>query len=381
MVLILVALQVQAQTGVISGKVLDDTGQPLPGASVFIKGTAKATSTDSNGAFQLAGVANGDVTLEVRSIAYKTLERVVKVSGKTEVTLTLQSDNQMLDDVVIVGYGTQTKRQVTGAISKVTGDKLTALPTPSFEASLQGQAPGVQVTQGSGLAGSGSVIRIRGIGSISAGGDPLYVLDGIPITSDPFIGGNRGAMNQNPLATINPNDIESVEVLKDAAAAGIYGSRGANGVILITTKRGKAGKKPTITFSSKYGLSTYANKPTFATGEEWLSLRQEAWTNDGNTGLAPLPGGLTGAQARQNNTDWWGIVTETGKSNDQSISISQGSEKINTYFSANYSDNNSFLKGNSYERYGFRANVDVRPTSYFTTNINIAYDNGTNNRV
>lgn len=381
MVLILVALQVQAQTGVISGKVLDDTGQPLPGASVFIKGTAKATSTDNNGAFQLTGVANGDVALEVRSIAYKTLERVVKVSGKTEVTITLQSDNQMLDDVVIVGYGTQTKRQVTGAIAKVTGDKLTALPTPSFEASLQGQAPGVQVTQGSGLAGSGSVVRIRGIGSISAGGDPLYVLDGIPITSDPFIGGNRGAMNQNPLATINPNDIESVEVLKDAAAAGIYGSRGANGVILITTKRGKAGKKPTITLSSKYGLSTYANKPTFATGEEWLSLRQEAWTNDGNTGLAPLPGGLTWAQARQNNTDWWGIVTETGRSNDQSISISQGSEKISTYFSANYSDNNSFLKGNSYERYGFRANVDVRPTSYFTTNINIAYDNGTNNRV
>jgi TonB-linked SusC/RagA family outer membrane protein len=378
---IFMVLKVQAQTGSISGKVLDEAGLPLPGASVFIKGTNKAVSTDNNGVFQFLGIANGDVVLEVRSIAYKTLQRTVKVSGKTDVTINLQSDSQMLDDVVVLGYGSQTKRQVTGAISKVTGDKITALPTPSFEASLQGQAPGVQVTQGSGLAGSGSVIRIRGIGSISAGGDPLYVIDGIPITSDPFIAGNRGAMNQNPLATINPNDIESIEILKDAAAAGIYGSRGANGVILVTTKRGKAGRKPTITLSSRYGLSTYANRPKFANSAEWLSLRQEAWTNDGNTGLAPLPGGLTWAQARQNDTDWWDIVTETGKSNDQSISYSQGTEKINTYISASYGDNHSYLKGNSYERYGFRVNLDVKPTSYFTTNINIGYDKGTNNRV
>ncbi|RZK41083.1 MAG: TonB-dependent receptor [Pedobacter sp.] len=373
-------LKVQAQTGSISGKVLDETGLPLPGASVFIKGTTKAVSTDNNGVFQFSGIRNGDVVLQIRSVGYKTLERTVKVAGVVNLNLTLEQDNQMLDDVVIVGYGTQTKREITGAISKVTSEKLTALPTPSFEASLQGQAPGVQVTQSSGLAGSGSVIRIRGIGSISAGGDPLYVLDGIPITADPFIAGNRGAMNQNPLATINPNDIESVEILKDAAAAGIYGSRGANGVILITTKRGKSGK-PKINFSTRYGLSTFANRPTFANGQEWLSLRQEAWTNDGNTGLAPLPGGLTWAQAQQNNTDWWGIVTETGKSNDQAISVSQGTEKINTYISANYSDNNSFLKGNSYERYGFRVNVDVKPTSYLTTSLNIAYDRGTNNRV
>ncbi|WP_343532039.1 TonB-dependent receptor [Pedobacter sp.] len=372
-------LKVQAQTGIISGKVLDETGLPLPGASVFVKGTTRAVSTDNEGLFKLT-VTYGDVVLQVRSVGFKTLERPLKVAGNTNVTLTLAQDNQMLDDVVIVGYGTQTKRELTGAISKVTGDKLTSLPTPSFEAGLQGQAPGVQVTQGSGLAGSGSVIRIRGIGSISAGGDPLYVLDGIPITSDPFIAGNRGAMNQNPLATINPNDIESIEILKDAAAAGIYGSRGANGVILITTKRGKAGK-PKITLSSKYGLSTYANKPTFANGAEWLSLRQEAWTNDGNTGLAPLPGGLTWAQAQQNNTDWWGIVTETGKSNDQAISVSHGTEKVNTYISATYGDNHSFLKGNSYERYGFRVNLDVKPTSYFSTSINIAYDKGTNNRV
>lgn len=377
----LCTLTTYAQTGSISGKIIDETKLPVPGVTVQVDGTQKLAITDENGNFKITGLNSGTYTLTAKYIGY-TPQKLTAVVGAGNVVLnfSLQSTSQNLDQIVVVGYGTQTKREVTGSIAKVTGDKLTALPTPSFEASLQGQAAGVQVTQGSGLAGSGSVIRIRGIGSISAGGDPLYVVDGIPITSDPFITGNRGAMNQNPLATINPNDIESVEILKDAGAAGIYGSRGANGVILITTKRGKTGK-PKFSFSTKYGLSTYANKPEFANGAEWLQLRQEAWTNDGNTGLAPLPGGLTWAQAQQNNTDWWSILTQTGHSNDQSLSFSQGTEKIKTYVSANYSDNASFLKGNSYERYGFRANVDIKPTSYLTTSINVGYDKGINQRV
>jgi len=376
----LTALKVQAQTGGISGKVLDETGLPLPGASVFIKGTNKAVSTDNNGLFQFSAIANGDVVLEVRSVGYKTLLRTVKVAGNTNVSLTLEPDSQMLNEVVAIGYGTQLKKEVTGSISKVSGDKIAAIPTPSFEASLQGRAPGVQVTQGSGLAGSGSVIRIRGIGSISAGGDPLYVIDGIPVTADPFLNGNRGGMNQNPLATLNAADIESVEILKDAGAAGIYGSRGANGVILVTTKRGKAGK-PTFNLSTKYGLSTYANKPKFASGPEWLALRQEAWVNDGNTGLAPLPQGLTWAQASQNNTDWFDLVTQVGQLNDQNLSFSHGTDKIKTFISANYNDLQSFLKGNSYGKYGLRANVDIKPNDYFSTSINIGYSKGTNTRV
>lgn len=377
----LCTLTTYAQTGSISGKILDDSKLPIPGASVQVDGTQKLTVTDNDGNYRITGLASGTYTLTAKYIGFAPAKLTATVgAGNVVLNFELKGESQNLNEVVVVGYGTQTKREVTGSIAKVGGDKLTAIPTPSFEASLQGQAPGVQVTQGSGLAGSGSVIRIRGIGSISAGGDPLYVVDGIPITSDPFITGNRGAMNQNPLATINPNDIESVEILKDAGAAGIYGSRGANGVILITTKRGKSGK-PKISLSSKYGLSTYANKPTFANGPEWLQLRQEAWTNDGNTGLAPLPGGLTWAQAQQNNTDWWGILTQTGKSNDQSISISQGTEKVKTYISANYSNNESFLKGNSYERYGFRTNFDIKPTNYFSTSINVGYDKGINQRV
>ena len=377
----LCTLTTYAQSGSISGKIVDDSKLPIPGATILVAGSPKLAITDNDGNYKITGLASGTYTLTAKYIGYANLSLTATV-GAANVVLdfSLKAESQGLDEVIVVGYGTQTRREVTGSIARVSGDKLTALPTPSFEASLQGRAAGVQVTQGSGLAGSGSVIRVRGIGSISAGGDPLYVIDGIPVTSDPFLSGNRGAMNQNPLATLNANDIESVEILKDAGAAGIYGSRGANGVILVTTKRGKQGK-PSINFSTKFGLSTYANKPDFVNGAEWLQLRQEAWTNDGNTGLASLPQGLTWAQAQQNNTDWFDLVTQTGKSNDQQLSFSQGTDKVKTYLSANYGDNESFLKGNAYEKYGVRANVDVKPTDYLSVNINIGYNKGTNTRV
>ena len=160
--------------------------------------------------------------------------------------------------------------------------------TPSFEAALQGQAAGVQVSQSSGVAGAGSLIRVRGVASVSAAGDPLYVVDGIPITQDYFLRGNSGALNNNPLATINPNDIDSVEILKDAAATGIYGSRGANGVILITTKRGK--REPAMNSAAAWASPTPPPCPTCSYTEQYLTLRQEAWENDGGTGYVWLPG-------------------------------------------------------------------------------------------
>ncbi|MBE9599163.1 TonB-dependent receptor [Pedobacter sp. MC2016-24] len=378
--LLITALTANAQTSSLAGKVLDETGLPLPGASIQIKSLGRTTATNTDGTYKITGLNNGPVTVTISFIGYQTKDQSVTINGSTTANFDVKPDAQGLDEVVVVGYGTQTRREVTGSIAKVSGEKIAALPTPSFEASLQGRAPGVQVTTGSGLAGSGSVIRVRGIGSISAGGDPLYVVDGIPITSDPFLNGNRGAMNQNPLATINSEDIESIEILKDAGAAGIYGSRGANGVILITTKRGKSGT-PTVNFSTKYGLSTYANKPKFVSGAEWLALRQEAWINDGNTGLATLPQGITWAQAQNTNTDWFDEVTRIGKYNEQNISLSQGTDKIKTYIAANHDNNQSFLKGNSYEKYGFRTNIDIKPTDYFSTSINVGYSQGTNQRV
>ena len=175
----------------------------------------------------------------------------------------LREDAVMLNESIVVGYGVQRKKEVTGAISTIDSKDITAVQTPSFEAALQGQAAGVQVTQGSGMAGSGSVIRIRGLSSLSAGGDPLYVVDGIPINQGYFVGPgtNSGGMNRNPLASFNPNDIKSVEVLKDAAATGIYGSRGANGVILITTKRGTR-KGLQVSYRSSYGAGDPPPAPT-----------------------------------------------------------------------------------------------------------------------
>lgn len=368
--------QAIAQAKQISGRVTNATGGPVANASVIVKGLNIGTSTDNDGRFSLSVPASAG-TLVVTSIGFNAQE--VRVTGET-VNVSLGTAAAALNEVVVVGYGTQRRRDVTGAISKVTSEKITSIAAPSFEAALQGKAPGVQVIQGSGLAGSGSVIRIRGIGSISAGADPLYVVDGIPIISDVFIRTNSSAMNQNPLSAINPSDIESVEVLKDAAAAGIYGSRGSNGVILITTKRGKAGK-PTFNYNNKIGLTTYAARPEFVNGTEWLQLRQEAWENDGNTGLAPLPAGMSWEQARKNNTDWWKELTRTGVIHEHNLSMSQGNRFMKSFIGGTFSDNESYLLNNSFTRMGLRSNFDFTFSQSLKVMVNAAYNRGINKRV
>jgi outer membrane receptor protein involved in Fe transport len=200
-----------AQNKVITGKVTDSKdGTGVPGVNVSGKGTRIVVQTKADGTYSIS-VPSSVNTLVISSVGYGSQE--VSISGKTAADVSLVVTNTSLNEVVVIGYGTQRRREVTGAISKVTGDKLNTIVAPSFEAALQGKAPGVQVLQGNGLAGSGAVIRIRGNGSISAGGDPLYVVDGIPIISDQFLRTNGGAMNQNPLASLNPADIESIEIL------------------------------------------------------------------------------------------------------------------------------------------------------------------------
>ena len=386
--LILLSFQSQAQDRLITGVVTDGVqATGIARASVNVKGTGIGTTTAEDGSFRL-NVPASATTLVISSVGFSPRE-VPITSGPLSITLT--PGNTALNEVIVIGYGTQRRRDVTGAIAKVSGEQLTTIATPSFEAALQGKAPGVQVIQGSGLAGSASVVRIRGIGSISASGDPLYVIDGIPITSDPFLRGNSGAMNQNPLASLNPNDIESVEVLKDAGAAGIYGSRGANGVILITTKRGKSGK-PTFNYSNKLGISTYANKPDFVNAKEWLQLRQEAWENDGNTGFPTLPGynsdaaseaqrAADFAKAGAVNTDWWDLLTQHGFINEHNASVSAGTSKLRTYAGLSYSDNEGYIKNNAFTRYSARLNVDYRVTDKFKVALTSSYNRGVNKRV
>lgn len=373
----------------VTGRVTSATdGSSLPGVTIRIKGTGTGTSTDLDGNYNIQ-TANPESVLVFSYVGF--IDQEVRVGARSVIDVALVEDVTALEEVVVVGYGVETKRELTGAIAKVDGSTIANTTVPSFEAALQGQAPGVQVIQGSGVAGAGSVIRIRGISSVSAGGDPLIVVDGIPITQDNFLATNfqNGAFNNNPLASINPNDIESVEILKDAAAAGIYGSRGANGVILITTKRGKTGK-PTFEFSTRFGISQPVAKPEMLNAAEYLQIAREAWRNDGGTGIPDLRSygvnvdyafadsiaNATGGAG----TDWWDLLTHNGFKQSYDLSMRQGTEKIKSYVGISYSDNGSYIIGNKLERLNARANVDFQPIQSLTVKLSTSFNRGINHR-
>ncbi len=240
--LVLVVFGASAQQSTVSGKVLGEDGTGLPGVSIFVKNTTTGTVSDIDGNYNLR-VNGSDAVLVYSFLGYETEE--VTVGNQSTIDITLLPDLTQLSEVIVVGYGTKRKEELTGAINVVDSEQLKQVPAPSFQDALQGSAPGVQVLANDGAPGAGMSIRIRGIGSINASNEPLYVIDGIPITSGngeisttDFDNGGRSA---NPLASINPNDIENIVILKDASSTAIYGARGANGVVLITTKSGSAG--------------------------------------------------------------------------------------------------------------------------------------------
>ena len=367
---------------VITGTVVDETKQPLPGAAVYVVEQQTGTNSDMDGKF-IVPVKPGELTVEISFIGYSKLTRKVTVaSGQTLNlgSLSLSPEESKLDEIIVVGYGVQRKREVTGSMVKLDSKKLNDMPTPTFEAAFQGKAAGVQIVTGSGVAGSGAVVRIRGVASISASADPLYVVDGIPITQDNFLQGNSGGFNNNPLATINPNDIESIEILKDAAATAIYGSRGANGVILITTKRGK-GKELKFNFSTRLGTSNPTQRPQMLNSQEWLQMYKEAWANDGKVGTPTLPAGITWEQAEATNTDWVDQTITTGFKQRYDLSAQMAKDKYNFYVGGSYDLNESYLIGNSYERLSGRVNGDYRFSKKFEVGLSTSLVRGTNNRI
>ncbi|MEN7549091.1 TonB-dependent receptor [Rapidithrix thailandica] len=377
-----------AQQLAVKGTVTDATDEsPIPGVNILIKGTSTGAFSDFDGKFNIK-VEKGQV-LVFSFVGYETLE--MEITNQTVLNVKLDANIQQLDEIVVVGYGSLTQREVTGSIARVKGQELAEVPTPSFEAALQGQAAGVQVIQGSGYAGSGSVIRIRGAASVSASGDPLYVVDGLPVTSDQFLTGNEGAFNTNPLASLNPNDIEDIKILKDASAVGIYGSRAANGVVFVTTKRGKSGK-PKFTFSTRHGVSQPVAKAKMLNTAQYLQLRQEAWENDGGTGAVYLPGYTSATddaatrlaafeKASQVDTDWWDETTRVGYKQDYNLSMSQGTDKLKSYVGASYSNNESYLKGNKLERFTARANLDYALLSNLDMSLGASFARMVNHRV
>ncbi len=377
-------LHFSAVAQLISGKVIDDTGLPLPGAAVTVKEQPSIGAiTNADGYFKLDNIQPGSITIVISFIGFETQSIPVEVTASTQKNLDIQlvESSNSLDEIVVVGYGVQRRKENTGSIVRLSAKDVTDMPAPSFENTIQGKAPGVQIITGSGLSASPSVVRIRGISSISAAGDPLYVVDNIPITQDYFINGNSGGMNTNPLATINPNDIESVEILKDASATAIYGSRGANGVILITTKRGKKGGLR-FGFNTNIGFSEPTRVPEMLSGPEYLQLYEEAWVNDGNVGTPTFPfANISWEEAQQNNTDWVSQTIGTGVKQMYDFNVQKGAEKYNFYLGGSFDRNESYLLGNSYERLSGRANADFRLSPKFKLGVSTSLSRGDNNRV
>jgi TonB-linked SusC/RagA family outer membrane protein len=368
----------------VKGVLIDENKETMIGAAVRVKGTTIGTTTNLDGEYTLSGITPGKIALEYSFVGYKKIERTVNVAEGQSVTenVTMEPNTSIMDELVVVGYGVQRRRDISSSVVKLEGKELMEVPTPSFENGLQGKASGVQVITGSGAAGSASTVRIRGVASVSAGGDPLYVVDGIPITQNYFLNGNNQGMNNNPLAAINPNDIESVEVLKDAAATGIYGSRGSNGVILITTKRGnKGGSGFKVDFSTRQGVSMPTARPNMMNSQEYLQMYEEAWTNDGRLGVPVLPGNISWEDAQNTDTDWVDEVIGLGYQQSYDLGIGHSGKRHNVYGGISRQDDESYMIGNSYERIAARLNGDYTVTKWAKVSISSSLSQGTNNRL
>jgi TonB-linked SusC/RagA family outer membrane protein len=355
---------VHAQERIVSGKVTSpEDGTPLPGVNVIVKGTAIGTTTDADGKFALS-VPGSNATLTFSFIGLQTME--VSVGERTQLDVQLQSDVTQLNEVVVVGYGTVQKRELTGAVSSIKGDVISNLPLQSFDRALQGRAAGVQVLSANGVPGGAVSVRIRGVGSITAGNEPLYIVDGVQLNNRND-GGTR--VSNNPLAFLNPNDIESMEILKDAANASIYGAQAANGVVIITTKKGKAGAATTFTMNYYKGVVEPLPTLHMLNTQEFIQIRQEAVQtgSPSNTaaqtrsavlsslGLSPT---LSDDEvAALPSYDWQKEAFRTGVVDNYELAMSGGSAATTFYTSMAYNKQQGSLIGIDFDRLTSRTNL------------------------
>lgn len=384
-----------SQNKSISGTILDSAGEPIIGANVSVDGTVNGTISDVDGKFSLSSVPDNS-KLKVSYIGFIT--QILPVSGKTDFKIILKEDAQSLDEVVVVGYGSVKKSALTSAVSKMDSKGLENRQLARAESALQGQLAGVTVRTTTGEPGSDMQIRVRGAASVYANSDPLYVVDGVPITT---------------LSGINPSDIESIEVLKDAASAAIYGSRGSNGVVIVSTKKGKSGK-PTISFNASYGIQTLEKKLDVLSAVEWMEFRTKfndasylaaaknanvsASISDSNSErMSKL--GLTNANYNYLLDDrWFGYMSDEMKTThnyaetseklslldwqdeffrnasvqDYNLSVTGGSENTSYLFSGGYLSQEGLVTGTSYERFAFRTNIESKINKYISAGISLA---------
>jgi len=355
-----------AQNKQVSGTVTDESGEPIIGASVEAKGQATiGTATDAFGKFSLS-VPVSVSTLIVRYIGYITVE----VPTGTNINVVLKSSTSTLDEVVITAYGGNMKKSsISGAVSQLGNEKINNLPVQSFDQALAGKVAGVQITQASGLVADGVSVRVRGTNSISLSAQPLVVIDGIPVTESTnlnvFNSGNGTRFN--PMATINPNDIESIEVLKDAAASALYGSRAANGVLLITTKRGKEGKV-TISYNGYIGQSSPTRLPKMLNAADFIEINNEKAVNRWGAGAV-----IAAYDDNHTDTNWLDLVFRNGLTQNHSVSISGGTDKASIYGSADWTDQTGIVIGNALQRGSVRLNADVQANKYLKVGISSNY--------
>lgn len=353
------------QNETISGKVTDSGGQPLPGVTVVVKGTTRGTITDANGNYTIN--ATGSDVLVFSFIGMKSQE--IAIGAKSTIDIQMKEETVGVDEVVVVGYGVQKRSDITGSVTSVPSDRLGKVPVTNLMHAIEGSTAGLNVTQNSSVPGSSGTMQIRGINSINANTSPFIVLDGIP-----FFGKTND---------INPNDIKSIEILKDASAVAIYGTRGANGVILITTKRGsKKQGQPQITYNGHVGVETMEHQLKPMSPERFVQKYADYNTQNGLAQTSVLPNASEIANYNAGiTTDWLKEITQLGNIQEHNLSISGGTDNVQYYVSGGYLNEKGVVKGYQYKRTSFRSNIDAKinkylkvGTSAFITNNN--YDGG-----
>lgn len=376
---LLIVLSVQltfAQESTLSGKVTDMGGLPVPGANIIVKGTTISAQTGFDGDFVI-NAKRGQILI-VSFVGMKTIE----VPASPSMVIKLGDSSNQLETVVVVGYGTQSKKKLTDNIARVTAKDIQQIPVSNVQNALVGKLAGVQITQTNGKVDGGINIRVRGAASISAGTQPLYVLDGIPlVTTDES---SNGAPT-NPLLTLSPNEIESIDVLKDASSAAIYGARGANGVVLITTKRGKEGKG-TFSINLSQGVSQATHKRKWLNADQYIELFTEASINGLGDAVEAedtfdfLAQG-TDWRNREVNTDWQDTAFQDGFNTDADFSVSGGDAKTKYFLSGAYNNTTGIIINNALERVTARTNVSHKISDRFTAGMNLSFSRSEIDRI
>jgi TonB-linked SusC/RagA family outer membrane protein len=368
---------VTAQTKV-EGVVSDEKGLTIPGVNVAVSGTKNAVSTDFDGKFSLNGPSDG--TLVFTFIGFETQK--VAIKGRTKINITLKSASESLQEVVVIGYGTQKKKDVNSAISSIKSEALKDLPQVTLDQMMQGKAAGVTVTNNSGQPGGNVSVRVRGATSIGGTNEPLYIVDGIPISGDAtnssssgkplsadYSGANAASVTVSPLALINPNDIETMDILKDASATAIYGSRGANGVVLITTKSGKKGTGKIVydtyvASQDQYQLLDVMNLREFAVQQNALAL--ETSRNDA------IRADFVKPELLGEGTNWQKEIYQKGLMISHQLALSGGKEGLTYYVSGGYLNQEGTVVGSGYKRYNFKTNLDSKVKDWLRMGVNIS---------